>query len=99
MLAAGVAKSLFGDKGLMVVAGLSGLADVDAITLSVANMGGQAVAGVAAILLAIGVNSAAKAVYAGVAGGMKLGVTLFLLNMAAMAVAVASYLLVPSLHF
>ena len=98
MLAAGIAKSQFGNSGLMVVAAISGLADVDAITLSVANMGGQAVAGVAAILLAIGVNSAAKAIYAGVAGGMKLGLTLFLLNMAAMAVAVVSYLLVPSLQ-
>lgn len=98
MLAAGIAKSQFGNSGLMVVAGISGLADVDAITLSVANMGGQAVAGVAAILLAIGVNSAAKAVYAGIAGGVKLGLTLFLLNMAAMAVAVACYLLVPSLQ-
>lgn len=99
MLAAGIAKSLFGNGGLMVVAGISGLADVDAITLSVANMGGQAVAGVAAILLAVGVNSAAKSVYAGIAGGMKLGFTLFLLNMAAMTVAVASYLLIPSPHF
>ena len=99
MLAAGIAKSMFGNSGLMVVAGISGLADVDAITLSVANMGGQVVAGVAAILLAIGVNSAAKAVYAGIAGGMRLGMTLFLLNMAAMAVAVFSYLLVPSPQF
>ena len=99
MLAAGIAKSLFGNGGLMVVAGISGLADVDAITLSVANMGGQAVAGVAPILLAVGINSAAKSAYAGIAGGMKLGLTLFLLNMAAMTVAVASYLLIPSPHF
>ena len=99
MLASGIARSLFGNSGLMVVAGISGLADVDAITLSVANMGGQAVTGVAAILLAVGVNSAAKAVYAGIAGGAKLGITLFLLNMAAMAVAVASYILVPSPQF
>lgn len=99
MLAAGIARSLFGNSGLMVVAGISGLADVDAITLSVANMGGQAVAGVAPILLAVGVNSTAKAVYAGIAGGARLGITLFLLNMAAMAVAVTSYLLIPSPQF
>ena len=99
MLAAGIAKNLFGNGGLMVVAGISGLVDVDAITLSVANMGGQAVAGVAPILLAVGVNSAAKSIYAGIAGGMRLGLTLFLLNMAAMTVAVASYLLIPSPHF
>ena len=52
MLAAGIAKSMFGDSGLMVVAAISGLADVDAITLSVANMGPQAATGVAAVLLA-----------------------------------------------
>jgi uncharacterized membrane protein (DUF4010 family) len=99
MLAAGIGKSMFGNGGLMVVAAISGLADVDALTLSVANMGPATAAGIAAILLTLGVNSAAKAVYAGIAGGMKLGITLFLLNMAAMAVAVASYLLVPSPHF
>lgn len=98
MLAAGIAKSLFGDSGLMAVAAISGLADVDALTLSVANMGPATPIGVAAILLTLGVNSAAKAVYAGIAGGMKLGLTLFLLNMVAMAVAVASYLLIPSPH-
>ena len=58
-------------------------------------MGGQAATGVAAILLAVGVNSAAKCIYAGLAGGMRLGIMLFVFNMAAMAVAVASYLLLP----
>jgi uncharacterized membrane protein (DUF4010 family) len=99
MLAAGIGKSMFGDSGLMVVAAMSGLADVDALTLSVANMGPATAAGIAAVLLTLGVNSAAKALYAGIAGGMRLGVTLFVLNMAAMAVAVMSYLLVPSPHF
>ena len=98
MLAAGIGKSLFGDSGLMAVAAISGLADVDALTLSVANMGPATTVGIAAILLTLAVNSAAKALYAGIAGGAKLGLTLFLLNMAAMAVAVVSYLLVPSPH-
>ncbi len=99
MLAAGIAKSMFGDKGLMAVAAVSGLADVDAMTLSVANMGPADAAGVAAILLCIGVNTIAKSFYAGLAGGMRIGALLFGLNMAAMAVAVACYLLVPSLQF
>ncbi|WP_421694646.1 MgtC/SapB family protein [Aestuariivirga sp.] len=98
MLAAGIGRSLFGNSGLMVVAALSGLADVDAITLSVANMGGQAATGVAAILLAVGVNSAAKTIYAGVAGGLRLGLILLAFNLAAMAVAVASYLLIALPH-
>jgi len=98
MLAAGIAKSLFGNSGLMAVAAVSGLADVDALTLSVANMGPASTAGVSAVLLCIGVNSIAKSIYAGVAGGLRLGALLFGLNMAAMAVAVASYLLLPSVH-
>ena len=98
MLAAGIAKSMFGDSGLMAVAAVSGLADVDAMTMSVANMGPATTAGVAAVLLCIGVNTIAKSIYAGIAGGMKIGLLLFALNMAAMAVAVAGYLLIPSLH-
>ncbi|WP_374332418.1 MgtC/SapB family protein [Aestuariivirga sp.] len=98
MLAAGIGKSLFGDSGLLAVAAISGLADVDALTLSVANMGPVSAVGIAAILLTVGVNSAAKAAYAGIAGGARLGLTLFLLTMAAMAVAVSSYLLIPSLR-
>lgn len=99
MLAAGIAKSAFGNSGLMVVAAVSGLADVDAMTLSIANMGPATSAGVAAILLCVGVNSVAKSIYAGIAGGMRIGLLLFVLNMAAMAVAVASWLLVPTPGF
>lgn len=98
MLAAGIGKALFGDSGLLAVAAVSGLADVDALTLSVANMGPATPIGIAAILLTLAVNSAAKALYAGIAGGAKLGFMLFLLNMSAMAVAVVSYLLIPSPH-
>ena len=98
MLAASFAKSLFGDSGLMAVAAISGLADVDALTLSVANMGPASAIGVGAVLLCVGVNTMAKAVYAGIAGGMRIGVTLFCLSAAAMAVAVVGYHLVPFLH-
>ncbi len=98
MLAAGISKSLFGDSGLMAVAAISGLADVDALTLSVANMGPASPVGVGAVLLCIGINTIAKSFYAGVAGGTKIGITLFLFNMAAMVVAVIGYVLVPSLH-
>jgi uncharacterized membrane protein (DUF4010 family) len=99
MLAAGIAQSVWGNNGLLVVAAISGLADVDAITLSVANMGPASVTGVAAVLVAVTVNNAAKAVYAWIEGGAKLGVILLGFNMAAMAVAAASYVLLPSLKF
>ena len=95
MLAAGIAQSIWGSSGLMAVAAISGLADVDALTLSVAGMGPASTAGVAAVLLCIAVNNVAKAVYAWIAGGAKLGLSLFGFTLAAMAVAVAAWLLVP----
>lgn len=97
MLAAGIAQSVWGNSGLLAVAAISGLADVDAITLSVANMGPATATGAAAVLVAVGVNNAAKAIYAWVTGGAKLGVILLGLNLAAMAVAAVSYVLLPSL--
>ena len=97
MLAAGIAQSVWGNSGLLTVAAISGLADVDAITLSVANMGSAATAGVAAVLLAIGINTVAKAVYAGIAGGLRLGLTLLVLNLLAMGLAAAGWLFLPPL--
>jgi uncharacterized membrane protein (DUF4010 family) len=82
----------------MVVAAISGLADVDALTLSVANMGAVSAAGIQAVLLCLGVNTVAKSIYGWMAGGSRLGLRLLAFNVAAMVVAVASYLLVPSLH-
>jgi uncharacterized membrane protein (DUF4010 family) len=99
MLAAGIAHSVYGSGGLIVVAAISGLADVDAMTLSVANMGPAAAAGVAAVLLTIAVNNIAKSAYGWIAGGTKLGLLLLGFNLAAMAIAVVAYLLVPSLSF
>ncbi|MFM8745920.1 MAG: MgtC/SapB family protein [Aestuariivirga sp.] len=99
MLAAGIAQSVWGGNGLLAVAAISGLADVDAITLSVANMGPATATGAAAVLVAVAVNNAAKAIYAWVAGGAKLGLILLAFSLAAMAVAAASYVLLPSLKF
>ena len=98
MLAAGIAQSIYGDSGLMAVAAISGLADVDAVTLSVAGMGPASRAGVAAVLIAIGVNSIAKSAYAWYAGGGRLGLMLLVLNLAAIAVAAVAYFLLPSLN-
>ena len=96
MLAAGIAQSIYGDSGLMAVAAISGLADVDAVTLSVAGMGPASRAGVAAVLIAIGVNNIAKSAYAWYAGGGRLGLMLLVLNLAAIAVAAFAYFLLPS---
>ncbi len=98
MLAAGIAQSIWGGRGLLAVAAVSGLADVDALTLSVANMPSVTAMGVAAVLVCVGVNSIAKCVYAWVEGGARLGLLLLGFNAAAMAVAVAAWSLVPAVR-
>ena len=99
MLAAGIAQSIWGGSGLLAVAAISGLADVDALTLSVANMGPATATGVVAVLTAIGVNSVAKSIYAWAAGGAAIGLMLLGINLSAMAVAVAAYVLLPTISF
>lgn len=62
----------FGEAGLYVLAAIAGLADLDAITLSVAknaNAGGEVIGGVVAILLAMSANALVKGIIAGRAGG------------------------------
>jgi len=65
LLLAEAARAMAGDAGLYVVAAISGITDVDAITLSIARMArGDVPAGVAglAIVIAAVVNTAVKAV-------------------------------------
>lgn len=87
MLAVELARRYFGDVGLLGVAALSGLADVDAVTLSVARLEGTVPAAVDAILLTVAVNTVAKTVYAWVVGGTRMGSILLAQNAATMAVA------------
>ena len=77
MLAVVFARQVWGEAGLLSLAALSGLADVDALTLSVAKLGEASPVAVSAIMLTVAVNSVAKSVYAGVAGGMQLGLMVF----------------------
>lgn len=68
-----VLREHFGDAGLYVLAAIAGLADVDAITLSVAksaNAGGDMAGGVIAILLAMSANGLVKVIIAARAGGV-----------------------------
>ncbi|MDZ7784263.1 MAG: MgtC/SapB family protein [Halioglobus sp.] len=67
----------FGNAGTYVLAAASGIADVDAITLSLARMGGEDLAATTAalgIVIAASVNSLVKAGMAGGIGGRKLGI-------------------------
>jgi uncharacterized membrane protein (DUF4010 family) len=73
MAAATIAERYLGDAGLLAVAAVSGLADVDAMTLSAARMAGTLPLPALAILIAAASNTAAKVVYAWVAGGSAIG--------------------------
>jgi uncharacterized membrane protein (DUF4010 family) len=73
MLAVSLARIRFGDSGVLTVAAISGLVDVDAITLSVARFGEVSAIAVNAILAAVAMNTLAKGVYAWLAGGARLG--------------------------
>ena len=83
LLASAAARSWFGDRGLLVAAGLSGLADVDPITLAVSSqvrgVGLPATTATLAIVLAIGTNTLAKAGFAWVSGGRAFGQRLALM--------------------
>jgi len=78
MVAARAASAWAGDSGLFLVAGISGLVDVDAISLSIAAMRTHQVvappAAIAAILLAAAVNTVLKPALALAIGGAPLGV-------------------------
>ena len=77
LLLSAAARAAFGDRGLMVAAGLSGVADVDAITLAVSSQMGAiglpAATAVLAIILAVASNTLVKAGYAWVSGGRAFG--------------------------
>jgi uncharacterized membrane protein (DUF4010 family) len=76
MLLAEGLKQWLGEAGVLVLAAASGIADVDAITLSLSRMGEQTLAGrvvVTGIVIAAAVNSLVKGVMAGVVGGRALG--------------------------
>jgi uncharacterized membrane protein (DUF4010 family) len=71
-------KLTVGDKGAYFLAAVSGLADVDPITLSMAKMskaGLDVSVAVKAILIAVSVNSAIKSIFAWVIGGRALGLS------------------------
>lgn len=86
MLISELATTYIGTHAIYPVAAISGVVDVDALTLSMARIGGRgdqgggsgggqigAEAAIIAILLAVGVNTAAKTVMAAGLGGKRLG--------------------------
>ncbi|HEV2553563.1 MAG TPA: MgtC/SapB family protein [Bosea sp. (in: a-proteobacteria)] len=88
MLAAHLLQRYFGDAGVLATAGLSGMADVDAIVISMARMAMGAVdpaLAAQAILLATAVNTLVKSVLAAAAGDGKLGLLVALVSVVAVA--------------
>ncbi|WP_331374511.1 MgtC/SapB family protein [Sinorhizobium chiapasense] len=101
MLASKLLVERVGQTMLFVVAAVSGLMDVDAITLSTARLTGTAVdvtTAVAAILIAVVVNLLTKAVLAFTAGGKgPYAITLALATLASIAAGALAYFTLGSL--
>jgi uncharacterized membrane protein (DUF4010 family) len=96
MVLAKVLSASAGAGGLYLLAAVSGVADVDALTLSVSRLAGAQIAtadGTTAILLAVAVNTAAKAAMAAYLGGRKLGVTVAVVSGIAIAALAAAHVL------
>ncbi len=88
MLAAGLAERLLGEPGVLALAGVSGVLDVDAVTISMARLAGDKLTLVTAMQatgLAVAVNTVAKAAMAGFAGGRKIGAYVGMVNALALA--------------
>ena len=96
LVAVKIAQDNFSESGVYVVAALAGLTDVDAITLSMAELAktGDAHVAVVAILIAALVNTAVKCGIAFVLGGSALGKPLLWAILAMFAAGFASVLLV-----
>lgn len=76
MLAVELLRQQFGDIGVLIIAAISGIVDVDAVTISMARIGGGQVGletASQAILIAIAVNTVSKAILAASVGGTRLG--------------------------
>jgi uncharacterized membrane protein (DUF4010 family) len=98
MILADYAKTTAGTSGLFGLATISGIGDVDAITLTMSLQAGAEVAiAVAAqvIAIAVAVNTLSKAVIAWLAGGRGIGLPTTVVAMLAIAAGAAALFLVP----
>ena len=84
-----------GERGLFALGGVSGLLDVDPITLSMARMANTGLSqslAVSTILVAAAANALAKSVLAVIFGGWRLGLSLSALALLAFGAGAAAYL-------
>ena len=98
MVLARVVARFAGSGGVFALAAASGVADVDAITLAMARQGGVEIgagAAVAAVLIAVASNTAAKAAIGHVLGGAAMGARLIAVSALAILAGAAAYYLSP----
>jgi uncharacterized membrane protein (DUF4010 family) len=93
-IAAKLMSSIFGEAGVLGLAGISGFVDVDPITLSAARLAGTSLvvsAATKAILLAAAANMVTKTVVAVGVGGFRFGWKLVLAGLLALVSGVAAF--------
>lgn len=86
-----LAQRSFGDAGVRIVAALSGIADVDAITISMARLKTTPMLAAQAILIAVAVNTLSKAVVAAWVGGKHIGQRVIATSATALVAAAIAY--------
>ncbi|MFM1813320.1 MAG: hypothetical protein RLZ98_15 [Pseudomonadota bacterium] len=92
LLLSRLASRMLGDVGVLALSVVSGLADVDAITLSMSRLAGGEIAlqtGALAIALAVATNMLSKCALAAWAGGHAIGARFALASLAALAAGIA----------
>jgi uncharacterized membrane protein (DUF4010 family) len=93
MLTAKLLHWALGSLGVLIVAAVSGVADVDAATISMARMGGNAIAleiATQGIMIAVAVNTVAKAIMTSWVGGWAVGGRVFAISAIALLGAAAA---------
>lgn len=97
LLASEVVQQTIGASGVLLVAAVSGVADVAAVTISMAKLGGNQLdmdTAMFAVALALGINTLSKAVMAGYVGGARIGRDVGIGSTLALAAASAALFLV-----
>lgn len=95
MMAVKAIQTIYGGAGLLVLSGLSGVADVDAITVSLARTESAGTLAATAILLATSVNTLAKAAITAWIGGVAVGLRVGLTSLAAICVIATAFSFAP----
>jgi uncharacterized membrane protein (DUF4010 family) len=98
MLVAKILSGISSTSGLYVLAAVSGIADVDALTLSMARLSGSQVSladAASAILIAVCMNTASKATMAAMIAGRAVGLPITLFSGVAVAAVGFVYLFAP----